>query len=81
MTMKEYETLKIGDIVSPVHGKNKGQKAVVVSIWDVTDQHEWCKGYREILISANFVDKALRVNDINCDIDISYKKLHKLKGA
>ena len=78
MNLKTYETLKIGDIVAPNRGKDKGQKCVVKDIWDVTDSD----GYREILISANFLDESLTTrppgrDDLH-DIFISYRSLTKI---
>lgn len=70
MTRKEYESLKIGDYVSPLFGKNKGKLCVVKYIWDVTDS----TGYREILLGANFIDPELSNNkDWVNDLFISYK--------
>ena len=78
MNLKTYETLKIGDIVSPNRGKDKGQKCIVKHIWDVTDSD----GYREILISANFIDETLSTrpagrDDLH-DIFVSYRSLTKI---
>ena len=78
MNLKTYETLKVGDIVAPNQGKDKGQKCVVKDIWDLTDSD----GYREILISANFLDESLMTrppgrDDLH-DIFISYRALTKI---
>lgn len=74
MKFSEYEKLKVGDIVSPSLGRNKGQKAIVVGIWDITDTD----GYREILISANFIDSKLStVPEKSSDMFISYRALTK----
>ena len=79
MNFKTYKTLKIGDIVAPNRGKNKGKKCIVKNIWDVTDSD----GYREILISANFLDRSLRTKpegrDDLSDIFVSYKSLMKIE--
>lgn len=77
MDLATYKTLKVGDIVSPNRGKNKGQKCIVKDIWDMTDSD----GYHEILISANFIDKTLGTrpvgrDDLN-DIFVSYRALTK----
>ena len=66
-------------ILSRIIGvKNKGQKCVVKDIWDLTDSD----GYREILISANFLDESLMTRppgraDLH-DIFISYRSLTKI---
>ena len=77
MNLATYKTLKVGDIVSPNRGKNKGQRCIVKDIWDITDTD----GYREILISANFIDEALSVRPIGRDdlhdIFVSYRALSK----
>lgn len=70
MELKEFETLKFGDIVSPLFGKNKGKKCVVKFIWDITDANN----YREIYIGADFIDPELSNNLENVnDLFISYK--------
>ena len=78
MNLKTYETLKIEDVVTPNRGKDKGKKCVVKDIWDVTDSD----GYREILISANFLDESLATrppgrDDLH-DIFVSYRSLTKI---
>jgi hypothetical protein len=74
MKKKEYESLKIGDYVSPLFGKNKGKLCLVTYIWDVTDSD----GYREILLGANFIDPELSNNkDYVNDLFISYKAFKK----
>ena len=77
MNLATYKTLKVGDIVSPNRGKNKGQKCIVKDIWDLTDTD----GYREILISADFINKNLSARPIArddlADVFISYKALTK----
>lgn len=79
MNFKTYQTIKIGDIVAPNRGKNKGKKCIVKDIWDATDSD----GYREILISANFLDRSLRTKpegrDDLSDIFVSYKSLMKIE--
>ena len=77
MNLATYKTLKVGDIVSPNRGKNKGQRCIVKDIWDTIDSDE----YREILISANFIDRSLSQhpterNDLH-DIFVSYRALSK----
>lgn len=52
MKRKEYEQLKLGDVVSPYKGKNKGRKAVVTFIWDLVDSDK----YNEIIIFGIFLD-------------------------
>lgn len=74
MNRKEFETLKIGDYVSPLRGENKGKLCIVKYIWDVTDR----TGYREILLGANFIDPELSNNKDYCyDLFISYKAFKK----
>ena len=34
MTKEQYKKLKVGDVVSLLLGKNKGEKATVTFIWD-----------------------------------------------
>lgn len=74
MTMKEYETLKVGDIVTQVHGKNKGQPAKVTHIWDHTDSD----GYREILIDAVYLDPSLHNPNLFSDVDCNYRHLRRI---
>ena len=77
MNKKEYETLKVGDYVSPLRGKNKGKLCIVKELWDVTDSD----GYREILIGAVFIDPELSNNkDWVLDLFISYKAFKKEKA-
>ncbi|MDF2800188.1 MAG: hypothetical protein K0S61_91 [Anaerocolumna sp.] len=74
MKLKEFETLKSGNHVSPLFGKNKGKTCIVREIWDVTDSD----GYREILIGASFIDPELGNNkDWVNDLFISYKAFRK----
>ena len=77
MDLATYKTLKVGDIVIPNRGKNKGQQCIVKDIWDMTDSD----GYREILISANFIDETLSTRPVGRDdlhdIFVSYRALTK----
>jgi hypothetical protein len=36
MTKKEFETLKLGDLVTPIKGINKNKQAKVIMISDIT---------------------------------------------
>lgn len=74
MTMKEYETLKVGDLVTQVKGRNKGKHAKVINIWDLTDSD----GYREILIDAVYLDPELHNPNHYCDIDCNYRQLRRI---
>jgi len=67
MTRKDFKSLKIGDVISPNRGKNKGQRAIVKDIWGV-------------MMYADFVDKNLHAQMIigRChDIFSNYKVLTK----
>ena len=76
MTYKEFETLKLGDVVSQTKGRNKGQPAEVSFIWDLTDSD----GYREIIIFARYKDPSLRNEESDSDFGCNYIAL-KLEGA
>ena len=56
MTKKQYQKLKIGDIVSLQLGKNKGEKAIVTFIYDDEDRSEPLFGW----IEAKFINPVLR---------------------
>ena len=64
MNLATYETLKIGDIVSPNRGKNKGEKCIVKDIWG-------------IMVCANFLNTNLRVKGKCWDVFVSYRGLTK----
>ena len=44
MSKREFDTLKVGDLVTPKRGKNKGMHAVVTHIWESGIKVD---GYRE----------------------------------
>lgn len=75
MTLKEFETLKVGDHVTQVLGKNKGQPAVVDFIWDITDSD----GYREIIIFGSYVNTSLHKGSLH-DFDCNYRFLRRIYG-
>lgn len=74
MTMKEFETLKVGDLVTQVKGKNKGQPAKVINIWDTV----FPDGFREIFIDAIYLNPELHNPDHYCDIDCNYRQLKRI---
>lgn len=73
MTIKEFETLKVGYFVSPTRGRNKGHVARVSYIHDVTDSD----GYREIIVFANYLDPTLHTK-YKEDIMCSYRSLRRV---
>ena len=66
MTLKQFERLKIGDLVTQVKGNYRGEPAKVDFIWDLTDSN----GYREILIFASYLNPKIHKceqRDFNCN--------------
>lgn len=55
MTKKQYQKLKVGDVVSLQLGKNKGEKAIVTFIYDDEDRSEPLFGW----IEAKFINPDL----------------------
>lgn len=72
MIIKEFESLKVGDLVTQVKGKYKGEPAKVDFIWDLTDSN----GYREILIFAKYLNPKIHKPG-QCDFDCNYRFLKK----
>lgn len=62
MTKTEYKKLAVGDIVSPMRGKNKNKEARVTYIHDVIDDD----GYNEVIIFGEYLypesDKSFNIN-------------------
>lgn len=76
MTIKEFESLKNGDLVTQIKGKHKGELAKVAFIWDVTDSN----GYREILIFAKYLNPEIHKPG-QCDFNCNYRFLKIVKGS
>lgn len=56
MSKREFDTLKVGDLVTPKRGKNKGMHAVVTHIWESGIKVD---GYRENRITCVYLDPPL----------------------
>jgi len=77
MTKKEFETLKVGNIVSPLFGKYKGELCVVDFIWD---GHNYDNNYRECLIAANYINTSISIkkSENATDLFISYRAFKRM---
>ena len=83
MSNKEFEALKIGDVVAQKRGKNKGRLAIVKHIWESSIKVD---GYRETLIACTYLDLSLPNPDRKwsswffdfCDFECSHRNLKKM---
>lgn len=73
MTIKEFNDLNKGDLVTQTKGKYKGQPAKVDFIWDVIDGDD----YREILIFASYLNPKLHNSSQESDFNCNYRFLKK----
>ena len=83
MTLKEFETLKYGDLVAQKRGKNKGRLAIVTHIWESSVKSD---GYRDTLIAGVYLELSSPNPDRRwsswffdfCDFECSHRALKRI---